>query len=209
MATSTALAQTAGGRAAALLSLTLVELYEESEAGSILFHLSSKILRGDQNNASMIQLEQVATTVSNKLKTLAFGNHLGTHVTRIREAYLNSGRDIPRNPLSLETLTEFLAALHTALYEESSVLYVEGCRGIGVIVALVVALCPNDTVINVENESLFQGERRSIIISIKSEFKTHFGLETVLIDTNVRSKRPFFVMNLEPSKLVRLSLAST
>lgn len=189
--TASALAQTAGGRAAALLSLGLVELFGDDTTGAILYNVSSKVLHNQQNHSSMVQLHQVAKTLSNKLRSLAFGSHLAVHVTRIREVYLNSSLEIPSSfldSISPETMTDLLAMLHTALVDETSILYVEGSRGLGYIVAFIMALCPNNTTVIVKDIIIFQGERRSVYISIKCNTPTHFGLETVLHDGKRRSE---------------------
>lgn len=194
--TASAMAQTAGGRAASLLSMVLVELYGQKLTGMLLEQLSSAILSPDRNHSSRAQLGEVAGKLHNKLAPLAFGSHLALHVTRIRQAYFLSEHTIPGtllDNLSVETMAEFLAALHGALYEESSILYVEGFQGLGPVVALVMALCPDDVMINVENEILFQGERRSIVISLKTQSKTKFGLETI-----VREKQGWNELVLAP-----------
>lgn len=180
--TASVLAQTAGGRAVALISFALVELYGDDNTGELLYQLSTKILHPDQIHSSMIQLSHVAKRLSNKLRILAFGSHLALHVTRIRQVYLNSGLDIPTslvNKITVETMADFLAALHNALQESTSIMYVEGCSGIAVLVSVVMALCPNDAKIMVEDETIYLGERRKIIISVKAGIQTSFGLETV------------------------------
>ena len=106
---SAAMVQTAGGRAAALLSLTLVELYGQKQTGLLLHHLSSKILTETQNYVNMTQLGQVAAKLCNKLVPLAFGSHLAHHVTRIREVYFSSGLVTPQTLvdfMSMETMAE-------------------------------------------------------------------------------------------------------
>lgn len=188
--TASAMSHTAGGRAASLLSLSLVELYGQSEAGLLLHQLSSRILPLDQTHSSEVQLGQVAAILSKKLAPLAFGTHLARHVTQIRETYFNSGLDIPRgllDKLTVETMTELLSALHTALHEETSSLYVEGFQGLGMIVAVVMALCPHDALVTIEDEIVYASERRSVVISIKSGAQTKFGVETILRNTNLRS----------------------
>lgn len=205
--TPSAMAQTAGGKAASLLSLTLIELYGESQTGVLLYRLSEAILPADQRHSSMIQLGQVAANLSNKLTPLAFGSHLAVHVTRIRETYFNCGLDIPRTILdnfTMETMADFFSALHSALHEETSLLYIEGFQGLGPIVAIVLALCPDDTRISVENETLFQGARRSVVISINSKRQTKFVLETILRDERVTSDLVFSVdmgLHNAPTKL--------
>src|SRR5277367_2316903 len=114
--TASTMAQTAGGRAASLLSLAIVELYGEHVSGDLLYNLSTKILHSDQNHSSAVQLSQVAKKLSDKLSNLAFGSYLAFHVTRIREVYLNSGLEIPSTlveRITSDTMIDFLGALHS------------------------------------------------------------------------------------------------
>jgi len=194
--TAVAMAQTSGGRAAALLSLVLVDLYGQDHTGVILQLLASKILPADATDASFSQLGAVAGKLHNKLVPLAFGKHLATHVTRIIQTYADSGLEIPptlMDQLPSDTMAEFLEALHTALREENAILYVEGYQALGPIVALVTALCPNDVTINVEDEQIFKVERQNIVISIKSQIPTHFRIEAIV------SKRKWSDIIVSPS----------
>jgi hypothetical protein len=74
------------------------------------------------------------------------------------------------------------------------------------------ALCPNDATITVEGEIIFQGERRSIHISIKSGKQGKFGLESVLRGEGTYSDNFALVNTDNPSKtkyrrnLVRLTM---
>jgi hypothetical protein len=132
----------------------------------------------------MQQLYQVATTLSNKLHALGFVSHLAHQVTRIRKVCFNSGLTIPVDLLSVptvETMAQFLHFLSRALCEETSVLYWEGREGAGYIVSAVTALCPEDVWISVEGQLIFQGDRRSVMVSIKSEVPTQFSLETWVV----------------------------
>lgn len=91
----------------------------------------------------MTQLDQTAKRLSNKLKILAFDNHLTDQITRIRQIYLNSDLDIPNtflDKISLETMTEFWLILQKTLQEESSVLYIEECNGLGIFVAVIMVV---------------------------------------------------------------------
>src|SRR5438045_4363692 len=87
----------------------------------------------------------------------------------------------------METMAELLSALQAALQDESEMLYVEGFQGLGVIVAIIMALCPNDVLVNIEDVTLFQGERQSVVISIKLNTQTRFGLETIIRGAQVRN----------------------
>jgi hypothetical protein len=182
--TASLMAGSAGGRAGAFLCLFLVEYYNEATAGEILYELSKHLLPTDRNGSSMTQLSRVAKVLSNKLGVLGFGTHLAGEVTRIREAYFNSNRPIPKtllNSISATSMIEFLSALNQALKDEATVLFVEGCDGIGHIVALLTAFCPEDISVWVENEIVFRGPRSSVIVIIKANQPVKFGVETTLI----------------------------
>jgi hypothetical protein len=57
----------------------------------------------------------------------------------------------------------------------------------------VMAMCPEDVFLTIENEIVFQGRRRSVIIDIKSETKTQFSVETILYGNGVRDDSPCIV----------------
>jgi hypothetical protein len=194
--TASYMAQTAGGRAASVLSLALVELYKEEQVGHLLYQLSSTLLPLERNQSSKAQVAQVASTLSKKLSAFGFGNHLAFHVTRIREVYLNSGKEIPQNLLvfpTVETMTEFLHCLSRALQEEQSILYFEGCAGVAYMVAIVMAMCPEDAFVAIEGEVVFQGTRRSVFIDIRIESKTNFSVESILYDSSGTRNNPHIV----------------
>ena len=141
-------------------------------AGLLLYQLSSKVLSRDRNYSTPSQLSKVAAILSHKLAVIGFGSHLALHTTRVGDVYFNSNLPIPRTLLSnltIESMTEFLYFLHRALHEESTILYFTGCDGVEHVLALVMALCPEDTLVTVEDEVIFQGSRRSVIIAVKSE----------------------------------------
>src|SRR5271155_388940 len=59
-------------------------------------------------------------------------------------------------------------------------LYVQGCKGVGNMLAIAMALCPDDCLVTVENEVIFQGARRSVVFDIQSTPKTQFSIESIL-----------------------------
>jgi len=194
--TATHMAKTAGGRAASVLCLAIMELYNEGPAGSLLYELSSKLLPAELNQSSRGQMYEVAKTLSKKLAAFGFGNHLALHVTRVREAYLNSGFHIPDNLLvfpTVETMTDFLHSLSRALQQEDLMLYFQGCKGAGYLLAIVMALCPDDCLVTVENEIIFQGERRSVIFDIQSASPTQFSIESILYTSGQSQTNPRIV----------------
>ena len=177
-----------------LLSLALVNIYGEQSTGELLYELSLRILPADMNHSNMAQVGRVASILSNKLGALGFGSHLALRATRIREAYLNSGLRIPTTLVDVitpNTMLDILVGLHSALFEESLILYIEGSQGIAYIVALLLALCPDDIFVTLENETIFQGQRRSVIVSIKADGQTQYGVESVLFGEKARSSRNF------------------
>lgn len=200
--TASSMAQTAGGRAASVLSLSLVEAYGIDLSGQILCELSKRILPADQNHTGLQQLGDVAGILSNKLAAVGYGSHFALHVTRIREVYFNSGLVIPTTLLdrfTVETMVEFLCALRTALQEENSVLYFEGCEGAGQVVALVMALCPDDALVLVEHEVIFQGGRGNVTISISAGSRaSSSSLESRIRGSKKRSNSHNFV-HLDPA----------
>jgi len=177
------MAKTSGGRAASVISLAVTELYSEDSAGDLLYQLSQKLLPAETNQSSKTQIGQVAGTLSKKLAAFGFGSHLALHVTRVRQAYFDSGIEVPRDLLvlpTLETMTDFLHGLSRALQEEHSMLYFQGCKGVGYMLAIAMALCPDDVLVTVENEVIFQGQRRSAIFDIQVASTTQFSIESIL-----------------------------
>jgi len=188
--TASYMAQTAGGRAASVLSLALIELYKEEATGNLLYELSSKILPSERNQSSKLQIGQVATNLSRKLAAFGFGNHLAFHVTRVREVYLYANLPIPKNLLvfpTVETMAEFLHCLSRALQEEQSMLYFEGCQGVGYMLAIVMALCPEDALVTIENEVVLRGPRQSVVFAIRSESPTQFSIESIIYGGGTRN----------------------
>jgi hypothetical protein len=177
------MAQTSGGKAAAVLCLALVELYGQDETGMILDELSALLLPQEKRTASMRQLGEVATILGNKLAGVGFWSYLASHVTRIRQAYFTASLDVPKRLLDAPdhaTITEFLHCMSKALVEEHSVLYWEGSMGGGYLLSIVIAFCPEDTTVAVENEIIYRGPRRSVIMSISGATDTSFWIESTL-----------------------------
>ncbi|KAM0261002.1 hypothetical protein ACHAQJ_002437 [Trichoderma viride] len=192
--TTSALSQTAGGQSAALLTLCLVEMFCRNSTGHLLFELSMRLLPTTQCLASMAQLSDLAEIVANKLQPLAFGQHHAIQVTRIREVYLNLGIELPPMTLAslldritVDSMVDLLDVVQQALREESSMAYIEGFQGLGGIVSMLMAFCPDDILLLVENGIIFQGQRRSVVISVFHEKKTSFYVEKILRDTTTSS----------------------
>ncbi|KAF3107893.1 hypothetical protein TWF102_011382 [Orbilia oligospora] len=171
--TAWALSQTAGGQASALLIVCLVELCRRNMTGHILFKLSEAILPRDRRLSSMSQLSDLAEIVSNKMQSVRFGQHFAEQVTRIRMTYFNSNVNVPcpdmaslLDRIEVDSLVDILNKAQTALQDEMTTLRIEGFVGIACLAALFTGLCQDDVLLLVENEVIFQGLRRSIIISV-------------------------------------------
>src|SRR5579859_830517 len=138
--TASLMAQTAGGRAASVLSLLTTEMFDEENVGTLLYDLSSKLLPAELHQSSRAHMGQVAATLSKKLiGPFGFDRHLARQVREIQKWYVTSNKDVPRHLLSIPTVTDtvnFLYCLSRALRDEHSMLYFEGCGGVGYIVAI-------------------------------------------------------------------------
>ncbi|EGX48475.1 hypothetical protein AOL_s00080g104 [Orbilia oligospora ATCC 24927] len=168
-----ALSQTAGGQASALLIVCLFELCRSNMTGHILFKLSDAILPRDRRLSSMSQLSDLAEIVSSKMQAVRFGQHFAEQVTRIRMTYFNSNVNVPcpdmaslLDRIEVDSLVDILSKAQTALQDEMTTLRIEGFVGIAYLAALFTGLCQDDVLLLVENEVIFQGLRRSIIISV-------------------------------------------
>ncbi|KAK6542864.1 hypothetical protein TWF694_006803 [Orbilia ellipsospora] len=167
--TASLMAQTPGGRAAALLCLMIEEMLPGDAVGNVLYDLAGDLLPLDKRNCSIAQLRDVSRVLSAKLWSMGFGTHLAKQVTRIREVYLYMKKTEPRDLLdieSTETLVQLFRCLHFALIDETSSMRYEGTTGAGYAAAIFTALCPEDTLIIVEGEIIHAGARRSVILDI-------------------------------------------
>ncbi|EPS41015.1 hypothetical protein H072_5100 [Dactylellina haptotyla CBS 200.50] len=167
--TASLMAQTPGGRAAALLCLMIEETLPGDAVGDVLYQLAGELLPLDKRNCSIAQLRDVSRVLAAKLRGIGFGTHLAKQVTRIREAYLYMNEREPRDLLdieSTETMVQLLRCLHFALIDENSGMRYEGTTGAGYAAAFFTALCPEDTLIIVEGEIIYAGARQSIILDI-------------------------------------------
>ena len=194
--TASLMATTAGGRAASVLSLAVIELYNEDSAGDLLYQLSLKLLPAETNQSSRTQIGQVARTLGNKLAAFGFGNHLALHVTRVRRAYFDSGVEIPKDLLifpTVETMAEFLHGLSRALREQNSMLYFQGCKGVGYMLAIAMAICPDDVFVSVENELIFkaQGVQWFSIFSRRQKLNSQLNRSFTLAENHAMTLASF------------------
>ena len=135
-----------------------------------------------------------------KTRTLGFTHLLADTVTRIRRVYLNLSKAAPAQLLEdtqNDYLLDFLNGLSHALREDHTVFRVTGSWAMGAIATLSLMICPEDTVLSVEQIILHQGIRQNILIEIASidvpsrllsrgpdEFKTTFILERLITGAN-------------------------
>ena len=201
--TASHMSHSSGGRTASLICLALGNLYEKDRCGIILHRLSESIISEDQRNASISQLSDFNTCLSDKLSCLGFGNLLASHLTRIRQCFFEAGSEIPQDLAAIPTeeiMVDFLVALQKAIQTENLVLHFYGSRGGGTFVAILMCLCPEDTRIEVEGELIYKGQRSTVIFSISKDKDTVFHIEStlhthcedfqqryVLVDHSVRS----------------------
>jgi hypothetical protein len=208
--TASYMAATSGGQTAAVLSWVLEGLYPH-ECGDILYELSSRLLTQQQRISSVSQFARVAQVLAHKIHPLGWGTHLAHHVTRIRKVYFDANLPIPRtlaDEPSIESMTDFLDQLHTALEEEHTILHLEGCHGAAVFVAILMALCPEDVYVQVENEVIWRGRRHSVLVSISASGHSKIATELVLHDSSRYNIQPFPIVSARPwhSRIGRMKI---
>ncbi|EAQ91967.1 hypothetical protein CHGG_00202 [Chaetomium globosum CBS 148.51] len=179
------MSQTAGGRTASLICLALGNLYTKERCGMILFDLSHDVLPSDMQNSGLTQLGDVCMCLQNKLACLGFGNHLAAQLTRLRECFFESGQQYPQDLADTpteEVMHAFLVAVRDVLREENQTLYFSGSQCAGTLIALVLAMCPEDLRVEVNGEMIMRGRRDSIIFSVSNEpdTKSNFSVEQCL-----------------------------
>ncbi|KAF5703877.1 NFX1-type zinc finger-containing protein [Fusarium mundagurra] len=179
------MSQTTGGQTAALLCCALGSLYSKSRCGLLLYDLCRDILPADRQLSSPTQLGEVCMLLERKSACLGFGNHLALQVTRLRQCFFEAGLDVPRDLADTPTeedLNNFLSGVCSALQDESLVLQVSGTRCVGTLLALTLAMCPEDVSVRINRGVLMNGLRDNIIFSVTTEdgSSTHIHLETKL-----------------------------
>ena len=175
--TASYMSRSSGGRTISLICLALGNLYTKERCGMILHRLSSQLIAGDQQNASISQLSDLNECLSGKLSCLGFGNLLGHHLTRLRQCFFEAGLVVPTDLADMpteETMEEFLVELQRALKNEGLVLSFSGTKGAGPLIALAMCLCPEDTLVDVEGELIHQSQRSSVIFSVTG-YEQHNG----------------------------------
>ena len=151
--------------------------------------------------ASPSQLSEATNCIFAKTSTLGFTHFLAETVTRIRQVYLNLSKPAPAQLLEDSEnnyLLEFLNGLTHALREDHTILRVTGVWAMGTIATLSLMICPEDTLLSVEQIVLHRGSRQNVLIDITNSdasisnpdsttlqtFHTHFRLEKPINGAN-------------------------
>lgn len=166
------MSQTAGGRTASLLCLALGSLYSKEQCGMILFYVSRDLLPSDSHTSGLSQLGDVCMCLENKLACLGFGNHLAAQLTRLRQCFFEAGQQVPGDLVDTpteEVMHAFLVNVRDALHKENQTLHFLGSRCAGALIALALAICPEDVRVQVDGEIIARGQRDSIIFSVTNE----------------------------------------
>jgi hypothetical protein len=165
------MADSSGGQAIALLSLCLTNLFPADNVAMILHKICSRVLAKAINIASMAQLGAVANILGGKLQTLGFGNYLAQRVMKVHSVYEQLGARLPNDilsPLTDEAVVDLLECLKCVFSENSAILRVTGLTGMGYILALVLFMFPNDTLVTAESFILHEGSsaKKRIILEL-------------------------------------------
>jgi hypothetical protein len=169
--TASLLADSAGGQAAAMLVLGLSSMFNTSSCAKALQYLSANLLPKGSCIASPTQLAQVVPLITGKMSILGYGQHLAKHVTRIRQVYFELGMDagtLHLKQLPVEYVVNIMAMVSSAMSEEGTVARFKGAIGMGHMLALLMAMCPQDCLVTVEDFIIHEGTRRKIILHIES-----------------------------------------
>ena len=167
------LADSAGGQAAALLVTSISNIASSGgSCGSILYQLSKKLLPQDANIASPQQLEDITTLLRAKMATLDLAGMLAHEATRVRLVYLECNLPQPLrllDSISTEHLVDALEIISRAVREDKIIARFTGAIGIGRILFLLMAMCPDDCLVTVEGMTVHKGIRSKIIVNIVSK----------------------------------------
>ncbi|MCJ1396879.1 hypothetical protein MMC11_000069 [Xylographa trunciseda] len=176
------------GQAVAMISLYLFSLYNKPFAGDVLYGLSQTFVPLQFAISSVAQLADIGNLLSSKLQILGFGNILAAEVTKIYKVYEQLGEDVPKDFLELlatTTMIELLGFISKALQEEKTILRINGTRGLVYVLAMLVMLFPEDTLVTIKNFVVYEGLRTPIVLSFDcgkapAEGVLEFYLETSL-----------------------------
>lgn len=189
---ASAMAQSAGGQAIALLSVCLKSLFEDSDTGTILSRLCSKLCANSANVSSIPQLANVATLLGNKVAAIGFGNLLAHEVMRIQETYAtlgySSGPPCLLEPLSIEMILDMLEKVSRALLQENEICRISGVCGMGLVVGMLQILFPCDTSLTIEGVVMQAVEHPKIRCEIADS--EHDGFIRIHVETSISHTRP-------------------
>ncbi|KAF3491500.1 uncharacterized protein GIQ15_01017 [Arthroderma uncinatum] len=180
------MAKSAGGQAIALLSTCLINMFGKEKTGDILFDLSQELSSSSTSVASGAQLREVASCLSSKLAIIGFGNVLAAAASRIHGVYAMLQKPMPADTLdemTTESAVNFLHSLSLALPSKDRHVRIYGTQSLSYIFAFVMIMFPADAVVSVDNEIIFEGQRKSIIIEFGvSDFPTptEITIETIV-----------------------------
>ena len=184
------MAQSAGGQAVALLSLSLRSLYNYEDTGSILYHISQKAFPKTVAISSIGQLARGADLLASKLSNIGFGNILAKMVLKIQSVYTALGIPCPQDffdSMTQEAVVDLLHSLSRIFCEADCVIRVSGTQAMGCIVTIVSVLFPEDFVLVVEGLLVQQGSRQSISLEIGPSSQT-FSATHVFVEKNLHEK---------------------
>ncbi|KAK8104716.1 uncharacterized protein PG998_011749 [Apiospora kogelbergensis] len=179
--TISALAETAGGQAIALLATALANIYGYEEYGMILSRLCSSLLPKSMPVSNPAQLADIAKMIAHKAAKLAFGNLLAQQTVRVLSAYeklslLKPPEDLLEIPAE-ESIIQLFESLRY-LQKEKHLVRFTGSIGALYIVAIVLFMFPCYTMITVESVVIHDNDDRRIIVEISAEGPTRIQVET-------------------------------
>lgn len=198
---ASAMAQSAGGQAIALLCFCLRNLYNSADCGEVLLGLSTRVLQRHLSICSIAQLADVADVLAGKLQALGFGNFLAEQIIRIHKIFQQLDRPVPPDFLDLisrESMVDFLTSLSQAFCEERTLVRIVGTQGMGYIVAVVAILFPTDTTLTFGDLIVQEGPGRLIYLEFKDANEagrpTQIEIEMVV----KRGERNCFPITISP-----------
>ncbi|OJJ47376.1 hypothetical protein ASPZODRAFT_132361 [Penicilliopsis zonata CBS 506.65] len=160
------MAQSTGGQAIALLSVCLSDLFNKS-VGDIFFALSKALLPQSGCISSPRLLQRAAQVLADKLAVIGFGNIIAKQVCRIHEVYKHLKNRTPRyllGDISADWMGEVLVLISHALREDNGLVRIRGCDGMGYVMAIMVTLFADDTLVTIEGFVVHKGSRSSSVL---------------------------------------------
>ncbi|KAL2786957.1 hypothetical protein BJX66DRAFT_328200 [Aspergillus keveii] len=161
--TASFMAKSSSGQSIALLAFCLGEIFPNT-FGTILYHLSAKLMPASSAVASPTQLGVAGGILKTKLACLGFGNTLAKHVARIYDAYKHLQVPMPTDllePFSAESAVELFHGISRAVRDENCIVRISGTTCLGYIVGAVMILFPDDAMVSVDDYVIHEGPRRS------------------------------------------------